>query len=167
MRKFVMVQNTLIAAIVALCGAGAVATSAMAEFNQGPVRNGSRCFVDSSGGWSREGFGYWDQCPASLSSPSTPPIPAPQAAGTGSEAQTGGEAQWCRLFKEGGRGGGECAFYTFEQCAASTERLNGGGCYQNPFYRSSSNPAVTQGMRAEVAHHHLPLHKPRPDSAYR
>jgi len=159
-RKLVIVQKMLIAVFVALCGSSVVATGAKAEFNQGPVQNGSRCFINSGGGWSREGFGYWDRCPASVPESSTRSIPAPQA------AATGGEAQWCRLFKEGERGGGECAFYTFEQCAASTERLNGGGCYENPFYRGSLNPAVTGGMRAEVARHHVP-HRPRPGSAYR
>jgi hypothetical protein len=161
MRKFVMVQKMLISATIALCGASIVATSAKTEYNQGPMRKGARCFTNSGGGWSREGFGYWDQCPASLPSPSTRPVPAPQA------AAMGGESQWCRLFKEGERGGGDCVFYTFEQCAASTERLNGGGCYENPYYHGSSIPAVTRGVRAEVAHHHVPPHKPRPDSAYR
>jgi len=57
----------------------------------------------------------------------------------------GGDAQWCRIGRDvGGRG---CDFYTFEQCAASTERLNGGGCYENPYYRGAPAPAGVRGER--------------------
>jgi hypothetical protein len=66
----------------------------------------------------------------------------------------GGEAQWCRLERDAARGG-ECIFYTYAQCAASTERLNGGGCYQNPFYRGGAAPAAIRGVRR---------HKPRHDA---
>ena len=48
------------------------------------------------------------------------------------------ESEWCRLARaEGGR---ECIFHTFEQCAASTERLNGGGCVENPYFRGPIPP---------------------------
>jgi hypothetical protein len=76
-----------------------------------------------------------------------------------------GDAQWCRAQRsEGGR---ECIYYTFEQCAASTERLNGGGCVENPNYRGGSTPAATRGVRPRLAHHRVPRHRPRHDDAYR
>jgi hypothetical protein len=55
------------------------------------------------------------------------------------------ESQWCRLVRDGDRGGSECIFYTFAQCAASSERLNGGGCYENPGYRGRLTPATIRG----------------------
>jgi hypothetical protein len=64
----------------------------------------------------------------------------------------GGEAQWCRLERDGARGG-ECIFYTFAQCAASTERLNGGGCYENPNYRGGATPAAVRGVRRHKPRH--------------
>jgi len=75
----------------------------------------------------------------------------------------GGDAQWCRVGRDvGGRG---CDFYTFEQCAASTERLNGGGCYENPWYRGGPTPAGVRADRAKV--HQGMQHKPRRDGANR
>ena len=68
-------------------------------------------------------------------------------------AALGGEAQWCRLERHGGKGS-ECAFYTFAQCAASTERLNGGGCYENPFYHGSPAPAAVRGVRRHRSRYH-------------
>jgi hypothetical protein len=57
------------------------------------------------------------------------------------------EPSWCRIARaEGGR---ECIFYTFAQCAASTERLGGGGCYENPSYHGSSTPGAVRHERAK------------------
>jgi uncharacterized protein DUF3551 len=53
-----------------------------------------------------------------------------------SQAQAG---SWCRLAREAG--GMECSFNSFSQCAASTERLNGGGCVENPRYHGGSTSA--------------------------
>jgi len=75
--------------------------------------------------------------------------------------QASSEAQWCRAGREAG--GKECIYYTFEQCAASTERLNGGGCIENPNYHGT--PAAIRGVRA--IQHHAPRHKPRHDDASR
>jgi hypothetical protein len=61
----------------------------------------------------------------------------------------GGEAQWCRVGRD--VGGRDCSFYTFAQCAASTERLDGGGCYQNPNYRGNVAPAA-RGIPAPKPH---------------
>lgn len=52
----------------------------------------------------------------------------------------GGQAAWCRIARD--TAGRDCSFYTFEQCAASTERLNGGGCYQNPHAQDNATPAA-------------------------
>jgi len=70
----------------------------------------------------------------------------------GAEAM-GGEAEWCRLLRDGDRGGSECLFHTLAQCAASTERLNGGGCYQNPNYRGSSMPVAVRAVHRHKPHH--------------
>ncbi len=61
--------------------------------------------------------------------------------------------EWCRLARaEGGR---DCSFRTFAQCAASTERLNGGGCVQNPSYTGGA-PAMTPGTeRSRVRQYYL------------
>jgi hypothetical protein len=69
----------------------------------------------------------------------------------------GSEAAWCRAGREAG--GKECIYYTFEQCAASTERLNGGGCIENPNYHGT--PAAVRGERP-IRHQAL-RHKPRHD----
>lgn len=62
------------------------------------------------------------------------------------------EHEWCRLARaEGGR---DCSFRTFAQCAASTERLNGGGCVQNPGY--SGAPAVTTGTERSRVRQYYP-----------
>ena len=75
-------------------------------------------------------------------------------------AALGGEAQWCRIARGGE--GRECMFYTLEQCAASTERLNGGGCYENPNYNGVPPPA---GIRAERSKaRQAPPYKPRRDN---
>jgi hypothetical protein len=73
-------------------------------------------------------------------------------------AALGGEAQWCRIAR--GDAGRECMFYTFEQCAMATERLNGGGCYENPNYHDLA-PAGVRGGRAKVRQG--PQQKPRRD----
>jgi hypothetical protein len=78
-------------------------------------------------------------------------------------AALGGEAQWCRIARAGE--GRECMFYTFEQCAASTERLNGGGCYENPWYRGGPTPAGVRADRAKVRQG--PQHKPHRNDANR
>jgi hypothetical protein len=71
-------------------------------------------------------------------------------------------AEWCRLARaEGGR---ECIFHTFEQCAASTERLNGGGCVPNTF-GDSAPPAGIRGVRA--IRHQVPRHRPHHHDADR
>ncbi len=68
------------------------------------------------------------------------------------------EFEWCRLARaEGGR---ECIFHTFEQCAMSTERLNGGGCVENPAFRGGALPA----QRARTIHQR---HKPHQGDANR
>jgi len=61
----------------------------------------------------------------------------------------GNEAQWCRIARDAG--GRDCSFYTFAQCAASTERLDGGGCYENPNYRGNSSFAATPARAKEPA----------------
>jgi hypothetical protein len=66
----------------------------------------------------------------------------------------GRAGQWCRLARASERGG-ECTFHTFEQCAASTERLNGVGCYQNPFYRGSWPPAADRAVRHQMPRHNV------------
>jgi hypothetical protein len=71
----------------------------------------------------------------------------------------GGEAQWCRLVRDGERGGGECIFYSFAQCAMSSERLNGGGCYENPYHRGGSTPAAGRGTEGKVSYHQVLRHK--------
>jgi hypothetical protein len=72
-------------------------------------------------------------------------------------AAIGGEAEWCRIARaEGGR---ECIFHTLAQCAMSTERLNGGGCIENPYFRGSAAPATAGGVPAGLAHH--PVHHKR------
>jgi hypothetical protein len=72
-------------------------------------------------------------------------IDTPQASALGNEAQ------WCRIARDAG--GRDCSFYTFAQCAASTERLNGGGCYENPNYRGNSSYAATLPARAKEPRH--------------
>jgi len=71
----------------------------------------------------------------------------------------GGEAPWCRLVRDGERGGGECIFYSFSQCAMSSERLNGGGCYENPDHRGGSTPAAGRGTEGKVSYRQVPRHK--------
>jgi hypothetical protein len=51
------------------------------------------------------------------------------------------EAQWCRVGREAG--GSQCMYYTFDQCAAATERLNGGGCVENPRWQ----PVATRSIK--------------------
>lgn len=50
-----------IATIIVL-GAGVVATTAKADMNYGPMRNGDQCFTKSKGTNARM-FGYWGPCP--------------------------------------------------------------------------------------------------------
>jgi hypothetical protein len=61
-------------------------------------------------------------------------------------ASASGNGSWCRIARD--VGGRDCSFYTFAQCAASTERLDGGGCYENPFPRGTS--AAVRGERSRV-----------------
>jgi hypothetical protein len=74
------------------------------------------------------------------------------------------ESEWCRLARaEGGR---ECTFHTFEQCAASTERLNGGGCVENPYFHGPIPPRG--GVQAVPANVRSPSrHKRRHEDASR
>lgn len=67
----------------------------------------------------------------------------------------GGYGEWCRVGRD--VGGRDCSFHTFAQCAASTERLNGGGCYANGNARSNAAPAAVRA----------PRRKPRTESSYR
>jgi hypothetical protein len=53
---------TMTAAATMLFGANMVATTAKAEFNYGPVKNGNLCFTKATG-WSRTGYGSWGACP--------------------------------------------------------------------------------------------------------
>jgi Protein of unknown function (DUF3551) len=64
-------------------------------------------------------------------------------------------AAWCRVNRDAG--GNECIFYTFEQCAASTERLNGGNCIPNPFEPGVTTPASVTGARS--TQHKVSRHK--------
>ncbi len=67
-------------------------------------------------------------------------------------------AAWCRIARD--LGGIDCSFNTFAQCAMSTERLNGGGCIQNPGYGSASAaPAAVSVERGGVIHHHRKSHR--------
>jgi len=77
----------------------------------------------------------------------------------------GYDAEWCRVGRD--VGGNECIFHTFEQCAASTERLNGGNCTPNPYFRGGSTPAAVRGARAKAGHDRVPQHKPRRNDANR
>jgi hypothetical protein len=74
--------------------------------------------------------------------------------------QASSEAQWCRTGRA--EGGHQCMYYTFEQCAAATERLNGGGCIENPNYHGSSTPAAIRGVRA--IQHHAPRQRRHDDA---
>ena len=56
---------------------------------------------------------------------------------------------WCRIARDAG--GRDCSFNSFAQCAASTERLNGGGCIENPNYRGGS---TREAIREERTIHH-------------
>jgi hypothetical protein len=47
---------------------------------------------------------------------------------------------WCRIGRHGQ--GRECAWYTREQCAASTEWQAVGTCYENPNYHGPTPAAV-------------------------
>jgi hypothetical protein len=69
--------------------------------------------------------------------------------------QARSEAQWCRINRDAG--GKECIFYTFDQCAMSTERLNGGNCVENPSFHGSSTPVAGRPVRAKghVSRHTL------------
>ena len=59
------------------------------------------------------------------------------------------DAAWCRTGREAG--GIECIYYTFEQCAASTERLNGGGCIENPRFHGRAAAAPPGAGRSPKA----------------
>jgi len=70
------------------------------------------------------------------------------------------DTEWCRYGRD--VGGAECIFHTFEQCAASTERLNGGNCIRNPgFHGATTASAAVRKVRAK-GHH-----KPHQDDYYR
>jgi hypothetical protein len=71
----------------------------------------------------------------------------------------GGRAAWCRIGRD--VGGRDCSFYTFEQCAMATERLNGGGCYENP-NAADPSPGAVRPERAKATRH-----KARPNDASR
>ncbi len=71
------------------------------------------------------------------------------------------EFEWCRLAR--GEGGRECNYHTFAQCAMMTERLNGGGCVENPF--GPSRPPLE--ARGAAVHHHVAGRKSRHDDANR
>jgi hypothetical protein len=47
--------------------------------------------------------------------------------------QAAAEARWCRAARDAG--GRACEWQTRAQCAAATEWLAGGTCYENPSFR--------------------------------
>jgi hypothetical protein len=47
----------------AMLGTAMAATTAKADINWGPMKNGSQCWKYSVNGYHFE-YGYWDQCPA-------------------------------------------------------------------------------------------------------
>ena len=68
----------------------------------------------------------------------------------------GGEAEWCRIARD--LGGRDCSFHTLAQCAMSTERLNGGGCIENPGFRGAVASAAVPGARTIVIRRHHKTH---------
>jgi hypothetical protein len=52
------------AAAALLSGAVMATTSAKAEYNYGPLKNGTQCYKMSANGWNNQGYGYWASCPS-------------------------------------------------------------------------------------------------------
>ena len=57
------------AAAAMLSGAVVAATSAKAEYNYGPMKNGTQCYKMSANGWNNQGFGFWNACPNEATAP--------------------------------------------------------------------------------------------------
>jgi hypothetical protein len=68
-----------VAATAILCGGLVAATSAKAEFNYGPTKNGTQCYKMSQNGWNNQGFGYWSACPNEAAAPNTGAAPTANA----------------------------------------------------------------------------------------
>jgi hypothetical protein len=59
-----MQRLTLTTAAAAMLFGGLLAgTPAKAEYNYGPMKNGSQCYKASKT-WGEMGYGYWENCPA-------------------------------------------------------------------------------------------------------
>ena len=65
-------------------------------------------------------------------------------------AALGNERPWCRIARDGGTR--DCSFHSFAQCAASTERLDGGGCYETGNARGNSAYGGVAPARAKSTH---------------
>ena len=61
------------AAAAMLSGVVMAATSAKAEYNYGPLKNGTQCYKMSANGWNNQGYGYWASCPGPAAAPAANP----------------------------------------------------------------------------------------------
>jgi hypothetical protein len=67
-----MQRLTLMTAAAAMLAGGVLAgTPAKAEYNYGPMKNGSQCYNYSANGWNNQGFGAWKACPTEAAKPVT------------------------------------------------------------------------------------------------
>jgi hypothetical protein len=66
------------AAVALLSGAIVAATSARAEMNYGPMKNGTQCYKASKT-WGEMGYGYWTSCPNQAAAPAANQTTAPAA----------------------------------------------------------------------------------------